>query len=524
MPKKPSKITYVTLFADESIHPKYEAALKRLSKELGKHYPMYIGDRAISSEEEFEHRSPIDTSIVVGHFQVGRSTHAVEAIEAAKRSFLGWSRASWRVRVKAMMKAANLMDERKFDIAVAITYEVGKNRLEALAEVWEAMDAIRVYARIMEKNQGYVKEMGPGGPGEKCRMIAKPLGVWPIISPFNFPFMLANSMTLGALITGNTVILKPTSEAPLTGLMLYKVFRDAGVPPGAVNYITGSGSAFEKEFTSNPDVAGIAFTGSRSVGMRLHHEFLAKQPYAKPVVMELGSKNPVIVTSKADLKKAVEGTVRAAFGFSGQKCSAASRVYVQAEVRDEFLRELKNRVNHVVLGDPRLEETFMGPVVNRSAVKTFEQAVRESKRDGGEILVGGGVAKGRGMGRGFYLEPTIVTGLARNHRLFREELFVPFVVVADFHTLGEALREANETEYGLTAGIFTEDKREVKRFMDTIEFGVVYANRSGGATTGAWPGAQTFVGWKGSGVTGKGIGGPNYLLTFLREQSQTIVS
>jgi 1-pyrroline-5-carboxylate dehydrogenase len=366
--------------------------------------------------------------------------------------------------------------------------------------------------------------MGPGGPGEKCRIVTKPLGVWPIISPFNFPFMLANGMTLGALITGNTVVMKPTSEAPLTGLMLYRVFRDAGVPPGVVNYVTGPGAAFEKEFTTNTDVAGIAFTGSRVVGTRLHREFLTKQPYSKPVVMELGSKNPVIVTSKADLKKAVEGTVRAAFGYSGQKCSAASRVYVQAEVVEAFLTNLKSRVNQIVLGDPRMKESFIGPVINSSAVKTFEEAVREARRDGGKIIAGGHVAKGRGIRSAFYLEPTVVTGLPRNHRLFRDELFVPFLVVADFQTLDEALEEANKTEYGLTAGIFTEDQHEVKQFMDTIEFGVVYANRSGGATTGAWPGAQTFVGWKGSGATGKGIGGPSYLLTFLREQSQTVVS
>ena len=224
-----------------------------------------------------------------------------------------------------MNRAADLIDERKFDIAVAITYEVGKNRLEALAECWEAIDAIKFYSKMMEKNNGYIEKMDQGTPSEDCIVVSKPYGVWPVISPFNFPFMLANGMAIGALITGNTVILKPTSEAPLTGLMLYKVFKDAGVPAGAINYVTGPGPNFEEEFVSNKDVTGIAFTGSRDVGMRLYREFLTQQPYPKPMVLEMGSKNPVVVTSSANISKAVEGTFRSAFGYGGQKCSAASK-------------------------------------------------------------------------------------------------------------------------------------------------------------------------------------------------------
>src|SRR5712691_9707714 len=423
-----------------------------------------------------------------------------------------------------MRQAADLVDERKFEIAAVITYEVGKNRLEALAEAWEAIDAIRYYANVMEENDGYVVQMGPGGPGESSRVVGKPFGAWPVISPFNFPFMLANGMALGALITGNTVVMKPTSEAPLTGLMLYSVFRDAGVPQGVVNYVTGPGSVFEGEFVSNPKVAGIAFTGSREVGMRLYHEFLERQAYPKPVVMEMGSKNPTIITSKADLKKAVEGVVRAAYGYDGQKCSATSRVYVQAAIKSRFLEELKARVEQLGVGDPRDKGTFIGPVINKTAVSKFRRAVREVRRSRGRILCGGHVLKEGVFGEGYYVEPTLVSGLSSNNRLFREELFLPFVVVGEFRTLDEALEKANDTEYGLTAGIFSEDPREVEKFIDEIQFGVVYANRKGGATTGAWPGAQSFVGWKASGSTGRGVGGPHYLLNFLREQSQTVVS
>jgi len=524
VPRAP-KITYTTLFADESIHPKFEAALKRFaSTQLGKHHAMHIGAKEVRSEAgEFEHRSPIDTSIVVSYFPIGQREHAKQAIEAAKRAFPGWSGTPWRERVKILKRAAEIIDERKFVIAAAITYEVGKNRLEALAEAWEAIDAINLYAKVMEQNKGYARET-EGGPGEHGKIIAKPLGVWPVISPFNFPFMLANGMATGALLTGNTVILKPTSEAPLTGLMLYKVYRDAGVPAGAVNFVTGPGPNFSTEFTENTDVGGITFTGSRVVGMSLYHEFLSHQPYAKPILMELGSKNPAIVTAKADLKKAVEGVVRAAYGYSGQKCSANSRVYVQSAVRDEFLEMLKKRVASLEVQDPREKNSFMGPIINPAAMETFVKAVKEAKKDGGKVVFGGNTMTKGAFRRGYYVQPTVVTGLPIDHPLFKKELFVPLLVVAEFKTLDQALDEANDTDYGLTAGIFSEDKKEVAEFMDKIQFGVVYANRSGGATTGAWPGPQSFVGWKASGSTGKGIGGPSYLLTFLREQSQTIVS
>jgi 1-pyrroline-5-carboxylate dehydrogenase len=518
------KVTYTTLFADESLNPKFEAALKRFEPRLGRSYPMYIGGEEVRSDAgEFEHRSPIDTSVVVGRFQVGTREHARHAIEAASEGFEVWSSRPWLERVRAFDKYGKLLDARKFDIAVAITYEVGKNRLEALAECFEAIDAAKYYTAVMRKEKGYTTKMGPGGPGEHNVTICKPHGVWPVVSPFNFPFMLANGMALGALMTGNSVVLKPTSEAPLTGLMLYQLYIDSGVPAGAVNYVTGPGGNFEDEFVSNPDVAGIAFTGSKDVGMRLFRRFHTEQAYPKPILLEMGSKNPTIVTSKADIGKAVEGTVRAAFGYSGQKCSATSRVYVQKGVKDKFLAALKDRVAKIVVGDPRDAQTFMGPLINEKAVETFRSSVAEAKQSGAQLLAGGSVMSDGPMQKGFYVTPTVVAGLPEENRLVKQELFVPFVVVNEFDTVEEAIAKANATEYGLTAGIFTRDKREEKKFFDGIKFGVTYANRSGGSTTGAWPGAQSFTGWKGSGVTGRGVGSPYYLLNFLRDQSQTSV-
>jgi 1-pyrroline-5-carboxylate dehydrogenase len=518
------KVTYTTLFADESLDPKFEEALGRFKSKLGLSYPMYIGGKEVFSDAgEFEHRSPIDTSILVGKFQVGTRQHAKQAVEAAKEGFEVWSTRPWQDRVRVMERYAKLIDQRKFDIAVAITYEVGKNRLEALAECWEAIDAVKYYAGVMRKEGGYTIKMGPGSPGEHNIDVLKPHGVWPVISPFNFPFMLANGMAMGALITGNSVILKPTSEAPLTGFMLYHLYADAGVPGGVVNFVTGPGSNFEDEFVTNLDVAGLAFTGSKDVGMRLFRRFHTEQPYPKPILLEMGSKNPTIVTAKADIPKAVEGTVRAAFGYGGQKCSATSRVYVQKEVEDKFLDALKDRVAKISVGDPRAKETFMGPLINEKAVQTFEASVMHAKQSGARLVAGGIPLKEGGMKNGYYVSPTVVADLPEDNSLVTQELFVPFVVVNAFDTVDEAVEMANATEYGLTAGIFSNNEKEVKKFFDGIKFGVTYANRSGGSTTGAWPGAQSFTGWKASGVTGRGVGSPYYLLNFLRDQSQTVV-
>jgi len=522
--RRPKKITYTTLFADESLNPKFEAALKRLEARLGRSYPMFIGGKEVRSEAgEFEHRSPIDTSILVGRFQIGTREHARRAIEAASDGFESWSAKTWQERVRVLDRYARLIDERKFDIAAAITYEVGKNRLEALAECWEAIDAVKYYSAVMRKEKGYTVRLGPGGPGEHNVDVLKPHGVWPVISPFNFPFMLANGMAMGALITGNSVILKPTSEAPLTGMMLYQLYADAGVVPGAVNYVTGPGSNFEDEFVTNPAVAGIAFTGSKDVGMRLFRRFHSEQAYPKPILLEMGSKNPTIVSAKADIPKAVEGTVRAAFGYGGQKCSATSRVYVQSTVKDKFLSALKERVSKINVGDPRDKDTFMGPLINAKAVETFEAAVTKAKDSGARFVAGGGTVNQGNLKNGFYVSPTVVAGLPEDHPLVKQELFVPFVVVNGVETVDEGIEKANSTEYGLTAGIFSNDKKETKRFFDGIKFGVTYANRAGGSTTGAWPGAQSFTGWKASGVTGRGVGSPYYLLNFLRDQSQTDV-
>ncbi|NYT05684.1 MAG: aldehyde dehydrogenase family protein [Methanomicrobiales archaeon] len=522
MPQK--KVTYVSLLADESIHESYEKALAAVKKKLGQHHPMFIGDSGLFTKEEFEVRSPIDSGILIGYFQKANGEDARRAVAHAKSAFLSWSLTDWKERVRIIRTAADTLSRQMFTLAALITYEVGKNRYEAVAEVSEAIDFLRYYADLYEAHGGFITPMVSEIPGESCVSVLRPHGVWAVISPFNFPIALAAGMAGAALIAGNTVVLKPTSLAPLSGLKLYQAFISSGIPPGVVNAVTGPGEAFGDVVTAHPDVDGIAFTGSRDVGIWLARRFAAKQPYAKPVVSELGSKNPCIVTDNADIEKAVEGIVRAAFGYGGQKCSATSRVYVQEGIAGRFTEALAKRVSGLVVGDPRAKDAFIGPVINQQALDRFTAAVREAREMGGTILTGGEELTKKPFMNGFYATPTLVTGIPRDHRLFKDELFVPFVVVDTFSTLQEALSFANDTEYGLTAGIFSEEQDETDYFFEHIRFGVCYANRSGGATTGAWPGAQPFGGWKASGATGKGAGGPWYLLSYLREQAQTRVT
>jgi 1-pyrroline-5-carboxylate dehydrogenase len=481
---------------------------------------MFIGGRRVAAIEEFETRSPIDTDLVIGRFQKGGETETRLAITEATEAFPVWSQADWETRVRVIRAVADLIEKQSFPLAALMTFEVGKTRCEALAEVCEAVEMLRYHCATYEERGGFTVRL-PEITAERSISTLKPYGTWTIISPFNFPLVLAAGMVSAALLTGNTVVFKPTSKAPLTGLKFYAACAAAGIPDGVLNTITGPGEPFGAVAVAHPDVAGIAFTGSLDVGVWLQRNFATRQSYPKPFVAEMGSKNPVIVTAHADLDKAAEGMLKGAFGFSGQKCSATSRVYVDSTVAADFIERLRAKTEAAIVGDPRKRDVFTGPLIDLSTLTTFSDAVSDAQRDGGILIAGGVVLRDGACGKGHFVRPTIVTGLPRSHRLFREELFVPFLLIDTVTSLEEGLREANATEYGLAAGIFSEDEDEIRRFFASIEFGVCYANRRGGATTGAWPGVQPFGGWKASGVTGKGVGGPYYLLSYMREQTQT---
>jgi 1-pyrroline-5-carboxylate dehydrogenase len=340
-----------------------------------------------------------------------------------------------------------------------------------------------------------------------------------VISPFNFPLALAAGPAGGALVAGNTAVFKPASATPLLGYKLYEVRAEAGMPPGVFNFITGGGSTAGQELIEHADVDGIVFTGSKDVGMHLIRDNATRR-VPRPLIIEMGGKNPAIIMPSADIDKASDGVMRSAFGAQGQKCSACSRVYVTKAIRAEFVRLLVEKTKKIAIGNPLRRDVYMGPVINEDAVKTFERAVAQARRDGGTILAGGRRLTEGDFAHGHFVEPTIIDGLPTNHPLFSEELFVPITVLGDVTTLDEAIDLANSTEYGLTAGVFSEDDAEIQRFFDRIQAGVTYVNRRAGATTGAWPGINSFGGWKASGSTGRGTGGPYYVQQFMREQSR----
>ncbi len=514
------KITYTpTPEQIEQMHQAFDAALEQVRGELGRTYPMLVGGVEREGKGTFEVRAPADRDLVLARFQKGTEQDVNDAIAAAKAAFPTWSALPYHERVRIMRRAAELIRERKFRLAALLILEAGKNRAEAIGEVEEGADLIDAYADQMEQNHGFEREMASLDPAERNRSILRPFGVWAVLAPFNFPHALSAGMSSGALVAGNTVVYKPASATPIAGYELARCYLDAGVPGGAFNFVTGSGEAVGAPLTHHPDVDGVIFTGSKEVGLDLYKSF--GSDYPKPCITEMGGKNPTIVTRNADLTKAVEGVARSAFGFSGQKCSACSRVYVERPVYDDFIERLTHRTKELKVGDPTDRDVFVGPVIDERAVERFEDAVKAAKK--GTVRVGGERLNEGPYARGTFVAPTVVDGLPHDHELFKRELFLPFVVVAPVDSLDEALTLSNDTEYGLTAGIFSEDPGEIERFFDRIEAGVVYANRKGGATTGAWPGCQSFCGWKASGSTGKGGLGPYYVQQFLREQSRTVV-
>jgi 1-pyrroline-5-carboxylate dehydrogenase len=515
------KITYATMSGDrmEDLHRALDGAIEEVKSRFGRSYPLIINGREVKASSELDDRSPIDTRILLGRFQQGGRDHVRDAIAAAKAAYPAWSARPWQDRVALLKAVADGIRARRWELSAMMGYEAGKNRLECVGDVEESADLIEYYCDQIEQHDGFSTRLGSLGPGEENSSVLRPYGVWAVISPFNFPLALAAGPSGGALVAGNTVVFKPASATPLLGYALYEVMAAAGIPPGVFNFITGSGSTAGQELVDHADIDGIVFTGSKEVGMRLIRDN-ATRAIPRPLIIEMGGKNPALIMSSADLDKASDGVMRSAFGAQGQKCSACSRVYVSRQVRDEFVRLLVEKTKRIKVGNPLNRDVYLGPVISEDAVRTFERAVERATTDGGTILTGGRRLTEGELAHGYFVEPTVIDGLPVTHPLFSEELFVPITVVGEVMTLDEAIELANGTEYGLTAGIFSEDDSEIDRFFNTVQAGVTYANRRSGATTGAWPGINSFGGWKASGSTGRGTGGPYYVQQFMREQSR----
>lgn len=520
------KVTYATLSADnEELQAAYDVAIANVKASwLGVDVPMFINGEKVYTHEKFQARSPIDTDLLLCSAQLGTREHAKAAVAAARAALPGWRRTPWRERAAIVRRLAEALSDNSLELSALMVMEVGKNRLEALGEVEEAADLLRYYAASMEKNGGFVNELGkynPNDPKERNLSVLHPYGVWVVISPFNYPIALSVAPIAAALVTGNTVIFKGASDTPYTCWKAAELFAEAGLPPGVFNYVSGPGRTVGQELQENPGVDGWTFTGSYAVGMKLFGK-AAAGICPKPVITEMGGKNPAIVSKTADVDKAAMGVMRSAFGLDGQKCSACSRVYVQEEVYESFKAKLVEMTRKIKIGDPTERNTYMGTVINADAYENYKRYVAKARADA-VVLTGGHAIVEGSFARGYYVEPAIVEGLPEDHELVKNELFLPILHLAKVKTLDEAMEKANATVYGLTAGFFGEDKDEVEWFFDNIQAGTTYANRSLGATTGAWPGIQVFTGWKGSGSSGKGIGGLYTLALYMREQSRTYI-
>jgi 1-pyrroline-5-carboxylate dehydrogenase len=516
------RVTYATLSADnEELHAAYEDGLRLAKSWLGSVVSPMVSGKPRAGGPLFTVTSPGDVSLALCQVHQATQADVADAVAAAGAAAPGWARTPWAERVAVLRAAADLISERSNELAALMSLEAGKNRLEALGDVEEAADLIRYYCQQVEDHQGFVAPMGSLTDRERNVSVLRPFGVWAVISPFNFPMALAAGPAGAALVAGNTVVLKPSPQGSFTAAKLYDCFRDAGLDPEVLHLLPG-GDETGAAIVAHPGVNGLTFTGSYAVGMSIYRQFASAYP--KPVICEMGGKNPAIVSALADLDVAAAGVARSAFGLSGQKCSACSRVYVQRDVYESFVAKLAERAGSLVVGDPTSREAYLGPVISGESVARFERAV-EHARSAGEVVAGGSVLRGAGaLPDGYYLAPTVVTGLPTDDWIFRDELFVPLVAVAPYDTLDEALALANDTDLGLTAGFFSADPGEIEEFLDQIQAGVVYVNRAAGATTGAWPGVQPFGGWKGSGSGGKAGGGLYYVQQYLREQSRTVVS
>jgi 1-pyrroline-5-carboxylate dehydrogenase len=509
-----TRLTYTTGSRSPELDRAFETALAEARESEAEPLPHIVRGRDVPTGDEFERRDPSRRERVATRAREGREV-VEDAVDVARAAQREWRRLPHAERVASLRATQRLIDEHKLDLAATISLEVGKVRTESIAEVEEAIDLIETYCRQVETADGFETPLGRLSPEESNVDVLRPYGVFGVIAPFNFPFALGFGMAAAALAAGNAVVLKPPEEAPRSGGAVARLLADAGIPDGVIALVHGGPETGRALVGAGVD--GIAFTGSAEVGREIGRR-LSEGPFPRPVLAEMGGKNAAIVGASADLDAAAEGIARAAFGFSGQKCSACSRAIVVEEAHDELVERLAERARRTSVGDPADPEVSTGPVVNAQAVERFERSVEAARRDG--TVAAGGL---RGDEAGWFVEPTVVSGLPLGHPLTRDELFLPFVTVVRVPDFEAALAEANAVPYGLTAGVFSHDDDELDRFLDEIEAGVVYVNRRAGATTGAWPGIQSFCGWKSSGLTGKGGLGPYYVQQFAREQSRTIV-
>lgn len=495
----------------ESAHA-MERALVSVADMLGHEYQLVIGGERLRTEEKIESRNPARPAQIVGVHQKAGAGHAELAMQAALIAFNSWRYVAVEERVSLLLRTAEIIRQRKFEFCAWLIYEVGKNWAEADADVGEAIDFLEFYAR---EAQRLARATTPiQYPGERNELLHIPLGVGAVIPPWNFPFAIMAGMTAASIVCGNTVVLKPSSDAPTIAARFVDVLEEAGMPPGVVNFCPGSGATFGNAIVEHPQTRFIAFTGSRDVGLGIHARASQAKPgqiWIKRTILEMGGKNSILVCADADLDAAVDGVVASAFGFSGQKCSACSRAILEEDIHDLFVERIRERVSLLRVGDPAANPS-LGPVINRAALESIQSYLEVGKREGRLISGGHAVTTPE---QGYYLEPTVFASVAPKARIAQEEIFGPVLALIKARNFDDALDIANNTEYGLTGALYSASRERMDRARQQFHAGNLYFNRK---CTGAMVGAHPFGGFNMSGTDSK-AGGPDYLYLFTQAKS-----
>jgi len=492
-----------------------EEALKKVAGELGREYPIYIAGEKVETPEKVRSTNPSRPEQVVGVFQKATIELARRAVEEAHRTFERWKGVPAEERAECLFRAADILRHRKFEMSAWLCYEVGKTWPEADADVAETIDFAEFYGREMLRLAG-PQPLTPV-KGERNYLVYIPLGVGVVIPPWNFPCAIMGGMTMASLVTGNTVVLKPSSDSPAVAAKFVELLYEAGVPKDVVSFVTGPGSLAGDAMVGHPKTRFVAFTGSKEIGLHIGEQAAKKQPgqiWIKRTVLEMGGKDAIIVDDEADLDASVEGVAVSAFGYQGQKCSACSRAIVAQKVYDAFLEKLKRRVAEIRVGPADDPSNFMGPVINKSAMQSILNYIEAGKKEG-RLLAGGGPAKA--AGDGYFIEPTVIADVQPRSRIEQEEIFGPVLAVIRAKDFDHALEIANDTEFGLTGGVYSHNPKKLEKAAEAFHVGNLYFNRK---CTGAMVGGHPFGGFNMSGTDSK-AGGRDYLLLFLQAKTVT---
>ncbi|QBD78368.1 L-glutamate gamma-semialdehyde dehydrogenase [Ktedonosporobacter rubrisoli] len=506
----PFKNESFTDFSKEEHKRAQAEAIEQVKSELGRTYPLIIGGKKITTQDTFASVNPSQPDQVIGYFARATVEQANEAVRVAAETFEKWQYVPAEERAGYLFAAADLMRQRRFIINAWMIYEVGKSWVEADADTAEAIDFLEFYAREALRLAGDhpITQVD----GEDNKLVYIPLGVGAVIPPWNFPCAIMVGMTSAAFVSGNTVILKPASTSPAIAYQFIRILEEVGLPAGVVNFLTGSGAVVGDTLVDNPKTRFIAFTGSRDVGLRIY-ERASKvhkgQRWLKRSILEMGGKDAVVVDETADLDAAANGIVTSAFGFQGQKCSAGSRAIIVEQVYDQIVQKVLDKARQLSLGDVTRPDTYMGPVVDESAMRKILEYIEIGKNEGRLVL--GGSHKGPG----YFIEPTIFADVDPQARIAQEEIFGPVLAIIKAKDFADALHIANDTEYGLTGAVFTNKPERIEQAQKEYHVGNLYFNRK---CTGALVGVQPFGGFNMSGTDSK-AGGKDYLLLFTQAKS-----